>query len=105
MKNDFKWGPEQQTFKQNRIMQSPWASQDRRCEKCSTLQSVRMVLPVVSGKSIWGNTRTTPGVLELGYKRFEACYIPAEKKILETYEVVQAASEVIGTEVQLLLAS
>lgn len=64
-----------------------------------------MVLPEVSGKSTWGDTRITPGVLELGYKRFEACYIPTEKKILATYEGVQAASEVTGTEVQLLLVS
>ncbi|RMC15407.1 hypothetical protein DUI87_07598 [Hirundo rustica rustica] len=38
------------------------------------------------------------------YRRSEANYIPTEKEILAAYERLQAASEVIGTETQLLLA-
>ncbi|RMC19785.1 hypothetical protein DUI87_03349 [Hirundo rustica rustica] len=38
------------------------------------------------------------------YRGSEANYPPTEKKILAAYEGVQAASEVIGTEAQLLLA-
>lgn len=38
------------------------------------------------------------------YKESESCYTPAEKEILAIYEAIQAASKVIGTEAQLLLA-
>ena len=34
----------------------------------------------------------------------EDCYTPTKKEILAAYEGVRAASEVIGTEAQLLLA-
>lgn len=47
----------------------------------------------------------TPGVLEWEYKGSKACYTTTEKGILACYEGVQAASEVIGSEAQLLLAS
>ncbi|KAJ7404377.1 hypothetical protein BTVI_72484 [Pitangus sulphuratus] len=39
-----------------------------------------------------------------GYRGSEANYTPTEKEILAAYEGVQAASEVIGMEAQLLLA-
>ncbi|GAB0203384.1 hypothetical protein GRJ2_002804000 [Grus japonensis] len=39
-----------------------------------------------------------------GYRGSEARYTPTEKEILAAYEGVRAASEVIGTEAQLLLA-
>ncbi|RMC12984.1 hypothetical protein DUI87_10513 [Hirundo rustica rustica] len=38
------------------------------------------------------------------YRKSEANYTPTEKKILAAYEGVQAASEVVETETQLLLA-
>ena len=38
------------------------------------------------------------------YRGTEECYIPSEKEILAAYEEGQAASEVIGTETQLLPA-
>jgi len=39
-----------------------------------------------------------------GYKGSEAHYTPTEKEIVVTYEGVRAASEVVSTEVQFLLA-
>ncbi|RMC01055.1 hypothetical protein DUI87_22319 [Hirundo rustica rustica] len=47
---------------------------------------------------------TDPGCTGKGYRGSEANYTPTEKEILATNEGVQAASEVIGTEAQLLLA-
>ena len=38
------------------------------------------------------------------YRGSKECYNPTEKEILAVYEGVQAASKVIGTETQLLLA-
>ncbi|TRZ10725.1 hypothetical protein HGM15179_016367 [Zosterops borbonicus] len=50
-------------------------------------------------------TRGRPlGFWSQSYRRSEANYTPTEKEILATCEGVQAASEVIGTETQLLLA-
>ncbi|GAB0176080.1 hypothetical protein GRJ2_000073200 [Grus japonensis] len=59
--------------------------------------------------SLWqkapGETRGRPlGFWSRGYRGSEACYTPTEKEILAAYEGVRAASEVIGTEAQLLLA-
>ncbi|GAB0207212.1 hypothetical protein GRJ2_003186800 [Grus japonensis] len=59
--------------------------------------------------SLWqkapGETRGRPlGFWSRGYRGSEARYTPTEKEILATYEGVRAASEVIGTEAQLLLA-
>jgi len=59
--------------------------------------------------SLWqkasGETRGRPlGFWSRGYKGFEACYTPTEKEILAAYEGVRAASEVVGTEAQILLA-
>lgn len=44
------------------------------------------------------------GLWSWTYRGSEACYSLAEKEILEAYEGFQAALEVMGTEVQLLLA-
>ncbi|KAJ7413867.1 hypothetical protein WISP_87914 [Willisornis vidua] len=60
-------------------------------------------------RSLWqklpGETQGRPlGFWSRGYKGSEASYIPTEKEILAAYEGVQAASEVIGAEAQLLLA-
>ncbi|GAB0208126.1 hypothetical protein GRJ2_003278300 [Grus japonensis] len=50
-------------------------------------------------------TRGRPlGFWSRGYRGSEACYTPMEKEILAAYEGVRGASEVIGTEAQLLLA-
>ncbi|RMC01093.1 hypothetical protein DUI87_22359 [Hirundo rustica rustica] len=59
--------------------------------------------------SLWqkvpGETRGRPlRFWSRSYRGSEANYTPTEKEILATYEGVQAASEVIGTETQLLLA-
>ncbi|RMC19953.1 hypothetical protein DUI87_00798 [Hirundo rustica rustica] len=59
--------------------------------------------------SLWqkvpGETRGRPlGYWSRSYRGSEANYTPTEKEILAAYEGVQAASEVIGTEAQLLLA-
>ncbi|GAB0208391.1 hypothetical protein GRJ2_003304800 [Grus japonensis] len=59
--------------------------------------------------SLWqkapGETRGRPlGFWSRGYRGSEARYTPTEKEILAAYEGVRAASEVIGTEAQLLLA-
>ena len=59
--------------------------------------------------SLWqkapGETRGRPlGFWSRGYRGSEARYTPTEKEILAAYEGVQAASEVVGTETQLLLA-
>ncbi|RMC21227.1 hypothetical protein DUI87_02085 [Hirundo rustica rustica] len=60
-------------------------------------------------RSLWqkvpGETRGRPlGFWSQSYRRSEANYTPTEKEILAPYEGVQAASEEIGTEAQLLLA-
>ncbi|RMC19429.1 hypothetical protein DUI87_04040 [Hirundo rustica rustica] len=59
--------------------------------------------------SLWqkvpGETRGRPlGFWSRSYRGSEANYTPTEKEILAACEGVQAASEVIGTETQLLLA-
>jgi len=59
--------------------------------------------------SLWqkapGETRGRPlGFWSRGYKGSEARYTATEKEILAAYEGVRAASEVVGTEEQLLLA-
>ncbi|TRZ08622.1 hypothetical protein HGM15179_018483 [Zosterops borbonicus] len=59
--------------------------------------------------SLWqkvpGETQGWPlGFWSRSYRGSEANYTPTEKEILAAYEGVQAASEVIGTETQLLLA-
>ncbi|KAK4806727.1 hypothetical protein QYF61_007525 [Mycteria americana] len=52
-----------------------------------------------------GETRGRPlGFWSRGYRGSEARYTPTEKEILAAYEGVRAASEVVGTEAQLLLA-
>ncbi|TRZ11245.1 hypothetical protein HGM15179_015861 [Zosterops borbonicus] len=52
---------------------------------------------------IWPMRRPL-GFWSRSYRGSEANYTPTEKEILAAYERVQAASEVIGTETQLLLA-
>ena len=56
----------------------------------------------IVAKSLRRDLRLTPGILE--YRGFEECYTTTEKEILATYEGVRAASKVVGTETQLLLA-
>ncbi|GAB0207261.1 hypothetical protein GRJ2_003191700 [Grus japonensis] len=110
-KNDFKWGPEQrQAFEQikqeivHAVALGPvWAGPD-----------VMHVLYTAAGEngptwSLWqktpGETQDRPlGFWSQGYRGSEARYTPTEKEILAAYEGVRAASEVIGTEAQLLLA-
>ncbi|RMB93993.1 hypothetical protein DUI87_29580 [Hirundo rustica rustica] len=110
-KNDFHWGPEQQqAFAQikqeiaHAVVLSP----------VRTGPDVKNVLYSAARNnslswSLWqkvpGETRGRPlGFWSRSYRGSEANYTPTEKEILAAYEGVQAASEVIGTEAQLLLA-
>jgi len=110
-KNDFQWGPEQrQAFEQikreivHAVALGPvWSGHD-----------VKNVLYTAAGEngqtwSLWqkvpGETRGRPlGFWSRGYKGSKAHYTPTEKEILAAYEGIPAASEVVGTEAQLLLA-
>ncbi|GAB0208885.1 hypothetical protein GRJ2_003354200 [Grus japonensis] len=111
-KNDFKWGPEQrQAFEQikQEIVHAVALGPVR------AGPDVKNVLYTTAGEngptwSLWqkapGETRGRPlGFWSRGYRGSEARYAPTEKEILAAYEGVRAASEVIGTEAQLLLAS
>ncbi|GAB0209137.1 hypothetical protein GRJ2_003379400 [Grus japonensis] len=110
-KNDFKWGPEQgQAFEQikQEIVHAVALGPVR------AGPDVKNVLYTAAGEngptwSLWqkapGETRGRPlGFWSRGYRGSEARYTPTEKEILAAYEGVRAASEVIGTEAQLLLA-
>ncbi|KAJ7413212.1 hypothetical protein BTVI_43887 [Pitangus sulphuratus] len=110
-KNDFQWGPEQQqAFEQiKHEIAHAVALGPVRAE-----QDVKNVLYTAAGQngpswSLWqkvpGETCGRPlGFWSQGYKGSEASYTSTEKEILAPYEGVQAFSEVIGTEAQLLLA-
>ncbi|RMC19648.1 hypothetical protein DUI87_03209 [Hirundo rustica rustica] len=110
-KNNFHWGPEQQqAFAQikQEIAHAVALSPVR------TGPDVKNVLYSAAGNnglswSLWqkvpGETRGRPlGFWSRSYRGSEANYTPTEKEILAAYEGIQAASEVIGTEAQLLLA-
>ncbi|RMC21341.1 hypothetical protein DUI87_02203 [Hirundo rustica rustica] len=110
-KNDFHWGPEQQqAFAQ--IKQE--IAHAVALGPVRTGPDVKNVLYSAAGNnglswSLWqkvpGETRGRPlGFWSRSYRGSEANYTPTEKEILAAYEGVQAASEVIGTEAQLLLA-
>ncbi|RMC20133.1 hypothetical protein DUI87_00979 [Hirundo rustica rustica] len=110
-KNDFHWGPEQQqAFAQ--IKQE--IAHAVALGPVRTGPEVKNVLYSAAGNnglswSLWqkvpGETRGRPlGFWSRSYRGSEANYTPTEKEILATYEGLQAASEVIGTETQLLLA-
>ncbi|RMC16998.1 hypothetical protein DUI87_06255 [Hirundo rustica rustica] len=108
-KNDFHWGPEQQqAFAQ--IKQE--IAHAVALGPVRTGPEVKNVLYSAAGNnglswSLWqkvpGETRGRPlGFWSQSYRGSEANYTPTEKEILAAYEGVQAASEVIGTETQLL---
>ncbi|GAB0209595.1 hypothetical protein GRJ2_003425200 [Grus japonensis] len=110
-KKDFKWGPEQrQAFEQikQEIVHAIALGPVR------AGPDVKNVLYTAAREngptwSLWqkapGETRGRPlGFWSRGYRGSEARYTPTEKEILAAYEGVRAASEVIGTEAQLLLA-
>ncbi|RMB97312.1 hypothetical protein DUI87_26208 [Hirundo rustica rustica] len=110
-KNDFHWGPEQQqAFAQ--IKQE--IAHAVALGPVRTGPEVKNVLYSAAGNnglswSLWqkvpGETRGRPlGFWSQSYRGSEANYTPTEKEILAAYEGLQAASEVIGTETQLLLA-
>ncbi|RMC19199.1 hypothetical protein DUI87_03804 [Hirundo rustica rustica] len=110
-KNDFHWGPEQQqAFAQ--IKQE--IAHAVALGPVRTRPEVKNVLYSAAGNnglswSLWqkvpGETRGRPlGFWSRSYRGSEANYTPTEKEILAAYEGLQAASEVIGTETQLLLA-
>lgn len=110
-KNEFEWGPEQrQAFEQikQEIVHAVALGPVR------TGPDVKNVLYTAAGEngptwSLWqkepGETRGRPlGFWSRGYRGSEARYTPTEKEILAAYEGVRSASEVVGTEAQLLLA-
>ncbi|KAK4807067.1 hypothetical protein QYF61_018408 [Mycteria americana] len=110
-KNDFKWGPEQgQAFEQikREIVHAVALGPVR------AGQDVKNVLYTAAGEngptwSLWqkapGENQGRPlGFWSRGYRGSEALYTPTEKEILAAHEGVRAASEVVGTEAQLLLA-
>ncbi|RMB97664.1 hypothetical protein DUI87_25815 [Hirundo rustica rustica] len=110
-KNDFHWGPEQQqAFAQ--IKQE--IAHAVALGPVRTGPDVKNVLYSAARNnglswSLWqkvpGETRGRPlGFWSRSYRGSEANYTPTEKEILAACEGVQAASEVIGTEAQLLLA-
>ncbi|RMC22110.1 hypothetical protein DUI87_02983 [Hirundo rustica rustica] len=110
-KNDFHWGPEQQqAFAQ--IKQE--IAHAVALGPVRTGPDVKNVLYSAAGNnglswSLWqkvpGETRGQAlGFWSRSYRGSEANYTPTEKEILAASEGVQAASEVIGTEAQLLLA-
>ncbi|RMC17397.1 hypothetical protein DUI87_05978 [Hirundo rustica rustica] len=110
-KNDFHWGPEQQ---------QAFAQIKQEIAHAVALGPVRTgpdmknVLYSAAGNnglswSLWqkvpGETRGRPlGFWSRSYRGSKANYTPTEKEILAAYEGVQATSEMIGTETQLLLA-
>ncbi|RMB96038.1 hypothetical protein DUI87_27478 [Hirundo rustica rustica] len=110
-KNNFHWGPEQQqAFAQ--IKQE--IAHAVALGPVRTGPEVKNVLYSAAGNnglswSLWqkvpGETRGRPlGFWSRSYQGSETNYTPTEKEILAAYEGVQAASEVVGTETQLLLA-
>ncbi|KAJ7409117.1 hypothetical protein BTVI_57822 [Pitangus sulphuratus] len=110
-KNDFKLGPEQeQAFEQikQEIAHAVAIGSVRRGQD---VKKVLYTSATENGPS-WGFWQKVPGETQgrplgfwsQGYKGFEACYTLTEKDILAAYEGVRAASEVIGTKAQLLLA-
>ncbi|RMB96949.1 hypothetical protein DUI87_26528 [Hirundo rustica rustica] len=110
-KINFHWGPEQQqAFAQ--IKQE--IAHAVALGPVRTGPEVKNVLYSAAGNnvlswSLWqkvpGETRGRPlGFWSRSYRGSEANYTPTEKEILAAYEGVQAASEVVGTETQLLLA-
>ncbi|KAF4793437.1 hypothetical protein TURU_111417 [Turdus rufiventris] len=110
-KNDFHWGPEQQ---------QAFTQIKQEITHAIALGPVRMGPEVKNvlysaarncglSWNLWqkvpGETRGRPlGFWSRSYKGSEANYIHREKEILAAYEGVQAASVVIGTEMQLFLA-
>ncbi|RMC20895.1 hypothetical protein DUI87_01748 [Hirundo rustica rustica] len=110
-KNNFHWGPEQQqAFAQ--IKQE--IAHAVALGPVRTGPDVKNVLYSAAGNnglswSLWqkvpGETRGRPlGFWSRIHRGSEANCTPTEKEILAAYEGLQAASEVIGTETQLLLA-
>uniref|UniRef100_A0A8B9VM15 ribonuclease H n=1 Tax=Anas zonorhyncha TaxID=75864 RepID=A0A8B9VM15_9AVES len=110
-RNSFEWGPEQQqAFEQlkQEIARAVALGPVR------TGPAVQNILYTAAGEhgltwSLWqktpGETRGRPlGFWSRGYRGSEANYTPTEKEILTAYEGIRAASEVVGTEAQLLLA-
>ncbi|RMC17920.1 hypothetical protein DUI87_05589 [Hirundo rustica rustica] len=108
-KNNFHWGPEQQqAFAQ--IKQE--IAHVVALGPVRTGPEVKNVLYSAAGNnglswSLWqrvpGETWGQPlGFWSCSYRGFKANYTPTEKEIMAAYEGVQATSEVIGTETQLL---
>ncbi|GAB0207586.1 hypothetical protein GRJ2_003224300 [Grus japonensis] len=110
-KNDFKWGPEQQQAFEQIKQEIVHAVALGPVQAGPDVKNVLYTLAGENGPtwSLWqkapGETRGRPlGFWSQGYRGSEARYTPTEKEILAAYEGVRAASEVIGTEAQLLLA-
>ncbi|TRZ08617.1 hypothetical protein HGM15179_018488 [Zosterops borbonicus] len=110
-KNNFKWSPEQQeAFKQIK-QETAHTVALRPVRKGQDVKNMVYTAAKENGPS-WTLRQKVPeetqgqyfGILSGAYRGSEASYTPTEKEILAAYEGVQAASEVIGTKAQLLLA-
>ncbi|KAK4816448.1 hypothetical protein QYF61_017176 [Mycteria americana] len=106
-KNDFEWGPEQQQA----FEQIKWEIHFGPAQRGQDVKNVLYTSARDHGPTwnLWqkapGETRRQPlGFWSQGYRGSEARYTPAEEEILVAYQGIQAASEVVGTEAQLLLA-
>ncbi|RMC12135.1 hypothetical protein DUI87_11270 [Hirundo rustica rustica] len=110
-KNDFHWGPEQQQAFAQIKQEIAHAVALCPVRRGPDVKNVLYSAARNNGLSwsLWqkvpGETQGRPlGFWSRSYRGSEANYTPTEKEILAAYEGVQAASEVIGTEAQLLLA-
>ncbi|GAB0208964.1 hypothetical protein GRJ2_003362100 [Grus japonensis] len=110
-KNDFKWGPEQQQAFEQIKQETVHAVALGPVRAGPDIKNVLYTAARENGPtwSLWqkapGETRGRPlGFWSQGYRGSEGHYTATEKEILAAYEGVRAASEVIGTEAQLLLA-
>ncbi|KAJ7414938.1 hypothetical protein BTVI_39876 [Pitangus sulphuratus] len=110
-KNNFHWGPvQQQDFKQIK-QEIAHAIALGPVQTGSDVKNILYSAARDNGPSwnLWqkvpGETQGQPlGFWNRSYRGSEANYTPMEKEILATCEGIQAASDMIGTEAQLLLA-
>ncbi|GAB0186047.1 hypothetical protein GRJ2_001070000 [Grus japonensis] len=107
-KNDFKWGPEQQQAFEQIKQEIVHAVALGPVRAGPDVKNVLYTTARENGPT-WSLWQKAPGETQgrpLGFwsRGSEASYTPTEKEILAAYEGVRSASEVIGTEAQLLLA-
>ncbi|XP_048786412.1 uncharacterized protein LOC125686463 [Lagopus muta] len=111
MRNEFTWGPEQQQAFEQIKQETARAVALGPVRKGQGIKNILYTTPGENGPTwtLWqrasGETRGRPlGFWSRAYRGSEERYTPTEKEILAAYEGVRAASEVVGTDTQLLLA-